>query len=100
VQLLDGVGAGILSVLTPLVVADFMRGAGHYNFALGAVTTAQGVGASLSGLATGVIVDKMGYSAAFLECAAAATIALAALWLFTPESREFARGAARATSPD
>ena len=86
VQLLDGVGAGVLSVLTPLVVADFMRGAGRYNLALGAVTTAQGVGASLSGLATGVIVDRLGYSGAFLECAAAAVVALATLWAFVPES--------------
>ena len=86
VQLMDGVGAGVLSVLTPLVVADLTRGAGRYNFALGAVTTAQGIGASLSGLATGVIVDRLGFSAAFLECAAAATVALAALWLFVPES--------------
>jgi MFS family permease len=88
VQLLDGIGAGVLSVMTPLVVADFTRGAGRYNFALGAATTAQGIGASLSGLATGVIVDRLGYSAAFLECASAATVALAALWLLVPESAE------------
>jgi hypothetical protein len=50
VQLLDGVGAGIWGVLTPLVVADLMRGTGHYNLALGIVATAQGIGASLSGL--------------------------------------------------
>jgi MFS family permease len=86
VQLMDGIGAGVLSVLTPLVVADLSRGAGRYNFALGAVTTAQGIGASLSGLATGLIVDRFGFSAAFLECAAAAAVALAALWLFVPES--------------
>jgi len=71
-----------------LVVADFMRGAGRYNFALGAVTTAQGAGASLSGLATGVIVDRLGYSGAFLECAAAAMVALATLWALVPESAE------------
>ena len=88
VQLMDGVGAGVLSVLTPLVVADFTRGAGRFNFALGAVTTAQGIGASLSGLATGMIVDKFGFSAAFLECGAAAVLALAALWLFVPESSD------------
>jgi MFS family permease len=87
VQLLDGVGAGILSVLTPLVVADLTRGAGRYNFALGAVTTAQGIGASLSGLGAGVIVDEMGYSAAFVECGIAAAAALAVLAVFVPESR-------------
>jgi len=34
VQLLDGVGAGIFGALTPLVVADIMRGTGRYNLAL------------------------------------------------------------------
>ena len=86
IQLMDGIGAGVLSVLTPLVVADLMRGAGRYNLALGAATTAQGVGASLSGLATGVIVDRFGFSAAFWECGLAALVALAVLWAFVPES--------------
>jgi len=49
VQLLDGVGAGIFGVLTPLIVADLMRGTGRYNLALGIVATVQGIGASLSG---------------------------------------------------
>ena len=39
VQVLDGVGAGIFGALTPLVVADIMRGTGRYNLALGAVAT-------------------------------------------------------------
>ena len=42
-----------------------------------AVATAQGIGASLSGLAAGVIVDHFGYSAAFLTSAAVAAIAFA-----------------------
>lgn len=86
IQLLDGIGAGVLSVLTPLVVADLTRGAGRYNLALGAVTTAQGIGAALSGLATGIIVDRFGYSAAFFECAGAAAVALIVLWTQIPES--------------
>ena len=36
VQLLDGVGAGIYQALTPLVIADIMRGTGRYNLAQGA----------------------------------------------------------------
>jgi len=46
---LDGVGAGIFGALTRLVIADIMRGTGRYNLAQGAVATAQGIGASLSG---------------------------------------------------
>jgi MFS family permease len=95
VQLLDGVGAGIWGVLTPLVVADLMRGTGRYNLALGAVATAQGVGASLSGLAAGVIVDRFGYDAAFATSAAVALSALAVLGFALPETGP--RGETRAS---
>jgi MFS family permease len=79
VQLLDGVGAGVWGVLAPLVVADLMRGTGRYNLALGAVATAQGVGASLSGVATGLIADRFGYDAAFAASTGVALSALAVL---------------------
>jgi len=39
VQILDGVGAGIFGALTPLVIADIMRGTGRYNLAQGAIAT-------------------------------------------------------------
>jgi MFS family permease len=86
VQLLDGVGAGIFGALTPLVVADLMRGTGRYNLAQGAIATMQGVGASTSGLVAGVIVDHFGYSATFLTLGAAAAVALAALAIAMPET--------------
>ena len=88
VQLLDGVGAGIFGALTPLVVADLMRGTGRYNVALGAVATMQGIGAATSGLVAGLIVDHFGYAAAFLTAGAAAAVALAALAVAMPETAE------------
>ncbi len=88
VQLLDGVGAGVFGALTPLVIADIMRGTGRYNLAQGAIATVQGIGASLSGLAAGVIVDHFGYSAAFLAAGAAAGTALAVFALQMPETAE------------
>jgi len=88
VQVLDGVGAGIFGALTPLVIADIMRGTGRYNLAQGAIATVQGIGASLSGLAAGVIVDQFGYSAAFLAAGAAAAVALAVFALQMPETAE------------
>ena len=75
VQLLDGVGAGIFGALTPLVIADIMRGTGRYNVAQGAIATMQGVGASLSGLLSGIIVDRLGYTADFLSLGAIAAVA-------------------------
>jgi MFS family permease len=94
VQLLDGVGAGIFGALTPLVIADIMRGTGRYNLAQGGIATVQGIGASLSGLVAGVIVDRFGYSAAFLALAAAAAVALIVFTLAMPEtvSRKPANG--------
>jgi MFS family permease len=88
VQVLDGVGAGIFGALTPLVIADIMRGTGRYNLAQGAIATVQGIGAALSGLAAGVIVDHFGYSAAFLAAGAAAVVALAVFALRMPETAE------------
>jgi MFS family permease len=88
VQMLDGVGAGIFGALTPLVIADIMRGTGRYNLAQGAIATVQGIGASLSGLAAGVIVDRFGYDAAFLAAGAAAVVALAVFCLRMPETAE------------
>src|SRR6266850_1972658 len=86
VQLMDGVGAGIYGALTPLVLADLMRGTGRYNVAQGAVATVQGIGASVSGLVAGEIVDHFGYSAAFVTLGLAALVALAAFFFGMPET--------------
>lgn len=76
VQVLDGIGAGIFGALTPLVIADIMRGTGRYNLAQGAIATVQGIGASLSGLAAGVVVDRNGYTVTFVTLGAIAAVAL------------------------
>jgi MFS family permease len=86
VQLLDGVGAGVFGALTPLVIADIMRGTGRYNLAQGGVATAQGIGASLSGLAAGVIVDHFGYAAAFITLGVIAAVAFGAFAVGMPET--------------
>ena len=87
VQLLDGVGAGIYGALTPLIIADIMRGSGRYNLAQGAVATTMGIGASLSALAAGEMVDHFGYAASFLALGVAAAIAFLVFFSFMPETR-------------
>lgn len=86
VQLLDGIGAGIFGAITPLVLADLMRGTGRYNVAQGVVAMTQGIGASTSGVVAGLVVDHFGYSVAFLEGAAAAGIAFVSLVVMMPET--------------
>ena len=88
VQTLDGVGAGIFGALAPLVVADIMRGTGRYNLALGAVATAIGIGASVSGFVAGELVDHFGYNAAFLGLGGVATVAAIVFALWMPETAD------------
>jgi predicted MFS family arabinose efflux permease len=75
------------AALTPLIVADLIRGTGHYNMALGAVATMTGIGASLSGLVAGVVVDAIGFDAAFLTLGLVAAIAALVFALAMPETR-------------
>lgn len=86
VQLLDGVGAGLVGVLTPLIVSDLTRATGHYNLALGLIMSAQGVGGAISGLAAGAVVDRLGYPPAFMSLGLAAGVATVALAMFFPET--------------
>lgn len=99
VQLLDGIGAGIFGAITPLVLADLMRGTGRYNVAQCGIATAQGIGASSSGLAAGLIVDHFGYSPAFLSSAAMAVLAFAALAAALPETAQLLEEAAPRAAP-
>lgn len=88
VQLLDGIGAGIYQALTPLIISDIMRGTGRFNLAQGAVATTMGIGASVSGLAAGLAVDRFGYSVSFLAFSAAAAVAFLVFFGFMPETRD------------
>ena len=76
VQMLDGVGAGLLGVATPGIVARLLQGSGHINMGLGMVLTIQGVGASLSNTYGGLFAHHVSYSAAFLALAAAPCLGL------------------------
>ncbi len=86
VQLLDGIGAGIFGVVSVLVISDLTRGSGRFNFTQGVVATATGLGASLSNVIAGFIVQHAGFNAAFLFLAAMAAIGLTVFWRWMPET--------------
>jgi len=79
IQLLDGVAAGIFGVISVIIASDLMRGTGRFNLAQGLTSLAVGIGAGLSNLVSGYIVQAFGYQAGFLSLAA---IALCALLFF------------------
>ncbi|EAK0491005.1 MFS transporter [Campylobacter upsaliensis] len=82
VQILDGVGAGIVGVILPLLVTMLMRGSGHINAAFACVMTFGGVGAALSGSLGGYIAQYFGYFYAYLTLAFVAAFGLS-IWVFS-----------------
>ncbi|RQT15650.1 MFS transporter [Burkholderia contaminans] len=80
VQVLDGIGAGLQSVVVPALVVHLLHGSGRVNAGQGAVATAQGIGAALSPVLGGVLAQHFGYPAAFVVLGAVSTGSLA-LWL-------------------
>lgn len=87
VQALYGVGAGIFGALFPIVIADLTRGTGRFNVAQGAVSTAQGLGASLSAALAGTIIVAGGYTLAFWTLAAIAAVGFVLYAVLMPETK-------------
>jgi MFS family permease len=86
-QTLDGVGAGIFGVTATTMCADLTRGRGHFNALVGVLATAGSVGGVLGPLMGGLMVQNLGFTAAFFAFAA---VALAGAVLFIggmPETR-------------
>jgi len=96
IQLLDGLSAAALGVLTPLIVADVTRDTGAYTTALGIVGLAIGGGATLSTTAAGLISDAFGGTAAFLGLAAVGLGAALLVWVVMPETRPAGNAASAA----
>ncbi len=86
IQVLDGIGAGIFGTMFVLVIADLTRGTGHFNLALGAATTIQGIGAALSPGLAGFVAVAFGFHAAFWVLAGIAVLALIVFVLGVPET--------------
>jgi predicted MFS family arabinose efflux permease len=88
IQVLDGVAAGIFGVVSVLISSDLMRGTGRFNLVQGLTALSVGVGAGLSNLTGGYVVQWFGYPAGFLTLAGLAGCALAFFATLMPETRE------------
>lgn len=85
-QVLDGISAGVFGVVSLLVVADLTAGSGKANFAQGIFATAVGLGAALSNLVCGFILQASDFRTCFLLLALLALVALALLLIVMPET--------------
>ncbi len=91
VQVLGGLTAVIIGIMTPLVVADVTRRSGRYNFSLGAVGMIAALGSAISTTAVGFVAQTLGFTIGFLALAAVAAAGLAMIWVWMPETSYEAR---------
>ena len=87
VQALDGVAAACFGIMVPLVISDLAGRSGHFNFALGLVGFAIGIGATLSTPFAGWVSDRLGIPEAFACLALAGLAATVFVWAAMPETR-------------
>ena len=77
VQVLDGVGAGLIGIATPLAAERILSGTGRFNVGLASVMTVQGIGASLSNVVAGWLTGIGGYGLAYWFHGGVAALAIA-----------------------
>ena len=79
IQILDGVGAGFMGVVVPVITANILANTGRINTGMGILMTMQAAGAALSTTYAGILAARFNYSAAFVGLA---FMAFAALFVF------------------
>jgi MFS family permease len=86
IQILDGVANAIFGVVAILVVADRTRSTGRFNLVQGSLATAAGLGAALSTIFGGKLIEHFSYRISFLSLGAIAVLAFLLLWIKIPET--------------
>ena len=76
VQILDGIGAGLIGIATPIAAERILAGSGRFNVGLAALMTVQGIGASTSNVVAGWLTTQGGYALAYWVHGGVAIIAL------------------------
>ncbi len=86
-QMLSGIDAAVLGILSPLIIADVTAGSGRYNLAQGAVGMTTGIGAAVSTTAIGYLAQAFGFTAGLLVLAAVAAAGFVFIVMLLRESR-------------
>jgi predicted MFS family arabinose efflux permease len=86
IQVFDGIANAIFGVVAILVVADRTKGTGRFNLMQGALATMVGMGAALSNLLGGRIVQMANFHTSFLSLGGVAVVAFGLLQFCFPET--------------
>ena len=81
IEVMDGIGAGLISVAGPAAVADLTYGGGRTQTAMGALTTIQALASALSASLAGLVVVRYGWTPAYTMLAVAPLLGVGALCL-------------------
>jgi MFS family permease len=87
IQVLDGMTAAVVSVLTVLMLTDLTSGTGRFNLAQGALGTMIAISAAVSTSVLGFVVQHFGDVVGFIAMAAGTGLAVALLWALLPETK-------------
>lgn len=86
-QGLDGVGAGIYGVVVIALAADLTKGKGHFNTLAGLFATALAVGGVAGPMASGLLVQHLGFRMTFYAFAVLALGGAMVFSFFVPETK-------------
>lgn len=88
IQILDGMAAGIMSIIFTVITSDLAVKTGRFNFLLGFFAVSISVGAAISNTMAGYIVKYFGFHAGFLTLACVALLGAAFFALLMPETKK------------
>jgi MFS family permease len=86
-QLLGGMSAAAVTVLTVLIVTDLTTGTGRFNLVRGFIGTLIAIAASISTGTTGFVFEAFGQWQGFLSLVIISVIATGLLWIAMPETK-------------
>ncbi len=86
-QLLGGISAAAVTVVTVLVITDLTAGTGRFNLVRGSIGAVIAIAASISTAASGFMFQGLGHWQGFLILAATSLIATGFLWIAMPETK-------------
>jgi MFS family permease len=87
VQALDGLGASVFGVITPLVAADISENGRRFNLRMGILGLSVAAAAAVSNATAGAIASRLGTQTAFVGLALAGLGAVTMVALVMPETR-------------
>jgi MFS family permease len=87
-QILDGLAAGIYSIVSVVIISDLAKDTGRFNFMQGVMIFCNNVGAAFSNLVSGFIAQLYGINTSLLMLGGIALFGLIFYWKFMPETKD------------